>query len=403
MGLGTARLWLSSLFSRETQDPPIRRILVLGYAAIGDLIFFLPVLEGLRRHYPEAKIVFVANEYATTKELLPAAGVTDEIWLADWEGKDISVEQKAITQRIRGHGFDLAVLSLSSPAHFFQEALQGIPLRAGHLRVLDTPHSWGLFRHALWKLKRSLVTGELARRVLINRPAWVSQEPEHALVRNLRILDALGIPYQGLPRPRIPISTKHQSAARKALEGQNAAKKRIGVHLGPPKSLYGKMWAPERFGELCARLAREWPVEFVVVGVNEERVALKAAVKAAGRDLDSFVGGRPLLATFALIERCDLFLCNDTGLAKAAMAMGVPTATLWGPVDPAEFGIIWEPEKHLDIRTGIACSPCARMGMPNEGVLNFQTCGHHDCLRGLEVERVFAAIKEKFGPLFSAS
>ena len=119
----------------------------------------------------------------------------------------------------------------------------------------------------------------------------------------------------------------------------------------------------------------------------------------------SWVGRTSLMETCALLARCDLFVSNDTGIAKAAMALGVPTATVIGPSDPGEIGIFWEPEKHLEIRTGIRCSPCARLGMAKTGpgVLNYSNCGHHDCLQKLSVDMVHAAIRAKYPALFSAS
>ena len=40
--------------NRKSEPRPVEKLLILGYAAIGDLIFFLPVLEALRKLYPAA-------------------------------------------------------------------------------------------------------------------------------------------------------------------------------------------------------------------------------------------------------------------------------------------------------------------------------------------------------------
>ena len=113
------------------------------------------------------------------------------------------------------------------------------------------------------------------------------------------------------------------------------------------------------------------------------------------------VGKTSLLEAYAVIESCDLFLNSDSGLAVAAMALGIPTATIWGPVDPLEFGPAWQVERHLAVRREIACSPCARFGMAKEGrgVLNYRVCGHHDCLRRLDVDAVFRALRDKYARL----
>jgi ADP-heptose:LPS heptosyltransferase len=105
-------------------------------------------------------------------------------------------------------------------------------------------------------------------------------------------------------------------------------------------------------------------------------------------------GRASLLETFAVIEACGLTLAPDTGLSKASMALGVPTATLWGPSSPVESGAWWDPERHLDLSTGIECAPCSFSGMPREGRMTWRDCGHRRCLDGLEpgwaAERILA-------------
>lgn len=372
---------------------------MLGYAAIGDLLFFLPVLEALRRAYPKARIVFLANRYAATEELLAATGLADETWYFDWEGPEGASRQAAINRRIHEAGFDLALLTLASPAHYFQWGLRDVPLRCGHRREF-APELSG-WTWAWRRLKRGLITGEFARRALLNRAAWISGlVSEHALTRNLRLLEALGIASPApAPKPSLPLSDGHRKRARELL-GPDSGPPRVGVHLGAPNNQYHKMWAPERFAQLCRGLAQASPARFVLVGSADEAPSARAFL-AVFPEILSLVGRLALLETFAVIERCDLFLSNDTGLAKAAMALGRPTASLLGPSDPEEVGIVWDREKHLEIRTGISCSPCARLGMAREGagVINYATCGHHDCLRRLEVEFASHAIRARYAAI----
>lgn len=384
--VGTARLsW--RLSGRRERERAVERVLVVGYAAIGDLLFFLPVLQAIRQKYPKARITWLANAYPTTQELLPATGLVDDIWLHDWEGPRASAEQGGINVRIAEGGFDLAVLTLSSPAHYFQNGLASIPVRAGHLRVIERGG-------ALARLKRALVTGEYARRAVLNRTVWIGEEREHALSRNLRLLDALGLDKPFDTRPRLPLGPAHRARAEKELPGGPW----IGVHLAIPRGQYGKIWAPERFGRLCAGLARTSKARFVLVGSGEEAESVAAAKKEFAGFVD-LTGKLSLLETFAVIGRCSLFLASDTGLAKAAMALGVPTATWWGPSDPREYGVAWDEEKHLDILTGIWCSPCSRMGMPRLSGLNYLNCGGRDCLAKLDADFAARQLRGKYKEL----
>ena len=386
----SGRLLLRRRLGREAapaREP--ERILVLGYNAIGDFIFFLPVLEGLRRRWPQARLVCLADGAIIGEGLLPGTGLCDEVWSREWESPPPGRREET-ARRIREYGFDLVLMSLAAPAHDYQGAIADIPVRVGHCRDLAAAVGGPLER-----LKRGIVVGEFARRAVLNRPVPMDLG-EHAAARNLRLLEAVGVPISPQKRPALPISDAHRRRAEELMGGARP----IGVHLGPPHSYNHRHWAPQRYAELCAQLSAAGAGPFYLIGGPGEASSVEAAMRAFPGFVP-VVGKLSLLETFAAIERCRLFIASDTGPAKAAMALGTPTVTVWGPSDPKEAGIFWEPEKHLDIRTGIACSPCVTCGMSREGVLNYRTCGHHDCLGRLEAGAVFSAMQAKYPALLA--
>lgn len=310
-------LWLS--LKNRQGERPVKRILILGYAAIGDLIFFLPSLQAIRRGYPEAKITWVANAYPTTLELLPALGLVDDIVLHDWEAPG------AVEPALPEH--DLAVLTISSPAHHFRRTLFGVPVCVGHVRP-------GL------GLKTALVVGEPARRALLTRHVPLDDSRRHAVLRNLDLVEAVGLPRPGLSRPKLPVAAA-------------PVKGRVGIHLAGGPDQYGKLWPEENFRELAARFK---DVVFVEAGKQG------------------------LLDALRLIGSCSVFVSCDTGPAKAAMALGVPTVTLWGPTDPLELGAVWDKELHVDL-TPEGRQPTVRLGMGRPGEVDFDVDEVHEAVR----------------------
>ena len=363
-----------------------RRILVLGYAAIGDLIFLLPTLRVLRDAFPQASITFLADRYAGTEELLPASGLVDDIWLYEHSELAQSRFRREIFRRVRAAGFDALVVSQATPMRAFAQAILGIPLRVGHCRPLIAPHAgWSRLRYAWWRLLRGVVSGEFERLLALNRPVWVDEDREHTVSRNLRLAQALGlaVPKAEASRPELPVTLT-----------EVPDRTMVGLHVGSPLSAYHKIWPVERWGEVCRRLSERFPLRFALFGGPQERDLVRPFAAAFKGEFADLVGRTSLLQTFAAIRRCRLFLSNDTGLSKSAMALGVPTATVWGPSDRPGYGVIWEPEKHLEISLDIACSPCVRMGLRQEGsgVINFDDCGHHDCLNRMTPELVLEAL-----------
>ncbi len=354
---------------------PVRRVLVVGYGAVGDTIFFLPVLEALRKGYPAARIVWLSNPAPVADELIPATKLVDEVWRWEARGKDPE-GRAAVRRRIAEADFDLAVLTLGAPAHEFLAVLADVPIVAGHLRP--------------WRGAKGFVAlGDYARAAAINRPAPVVLG-EHSLARNLRLLRALEVAVPAdAPRPALPIPSAARARAADMLA--NLPAPLVALHLGPKDNQYGKMWAPDRFASLSGRLATAWGGSFLLIGSAEEKEAESLFRAAGGRAARSMVGATGLLETFAVLERCALLISNDTGPAKAAAALGVPTATLWGPSSPEEFRSPWDPERHLDVRTGVRCSPCSWMGMSSRPY-NYSNCGARECLAKLDVEATAAAV-----------
>jgi ADP-heptose:LPS heptosyltransferase len=366
----------------------LQRLLILGYGGIGDTIFFLPVLEALRRALPGARLTWVSSGLITpsvAEVLIPAMGLVDEVWSWNFEDEEGLRRRSEFAARARAADFDAAVLTMASPAHYFAPALARVPVVAAH-------------RFPGLTLKRRLILGEPSRAALGGRAATVLGA-EHSVFRNFRLLDALEIPVADpLARPHLPVG---EPARARAAERMGAADGPVvGVHLGPPTSYNFRAWAPERFGALIGVLARTWPeARFALIGGPEEASSAARARAAAPAGLLDLVGDAPLPETFALIERCALFISCDTGLSKAAMALGVPTATLWGPSSTVESGAYWDAERHLDLATGIFCSPCSYSGMPRDGRLTYLICGHHACLAEMSVEWVCGRILARWPAL----
>jgi ADP-heptose:LPS heptosyltransferase len=361
---------------------PVRNLLVIGYGAIGDTLFFLPTVQALRAAHPQARLVWLSNPAPVADELIPTTGLADEIWRWDAQAHD-PAGRAALNARIASTDFDLAVLSLGAPAPEFIGGLRGIPVVAGHL------FPW-------YGLRRFVTFGDYARRALVNRAA-AAPAREHALLRNLRLLDALDVPR---PDPAVrPLPTATAAVRGRAAELLDGlAAPIVAVHLGPVGNQYGKMWAPERYADLTRRIAALGRASVVLVGSADpaEAEAERNFRAAGGLCARSLVGKTDLTVSFAVLERCALLVSNDTGVAKAAGALGVPVATIWGLSDPGEVGIPWDKDKHLDVRTGIACSPCARLGTA-DSAYSYLNCGHRDCLGKLEADFAWRAILERYG------
>lgn len=401
------RLALSLPFAaRDSGRRPVRKVLFLGYAAVGDLIFLLPALKALRDGLPDARLVFVGDDDTGTNELLPPTGLVDEIWRYKHDYIASAAGRRDIARRVAGEGFDAVVVSQGTPLRPFARAILSVPRRVGHVRPVEAPHEgWSAPRYALWRLRRGTVHAEWERRWALTERIVTPEQVEHVVSRNLKLAAALGaaVPAPRDSRPALPLSAAERAFAEKALPAD--PRKTVGLHLGSPRTQFDRLWPTERWAEVARTLVAERGVRLAVLGGADERGRLEAFRASYGGELVDLVGRGRLLESFAAIARCDLFLASDTGPAKAAMASGVPTLTVWGPTSPLDHGIVWEPEKHVDVALGIACSPCVRMSLRREGsgVINYSTCGHHDCMAQLTPAVVLGQIEKRYASLLGAA
>jgi ADP-heptose:LPS heptosyltransferase len=125
--------------------------------------------------------------------------------------------------------------------------------------------------------------------------------------------------------------------------------------LAPAANWRGKMWPAQRFAQLAERLTSAYGplpgARVAIFAAANERAEAQAVIDAlplASR-IDLVGRTNPLEAAAAL-QRCALFVGNDSGLMHMAAALGVPTLGLFGPSDPALYRP-WGPH------TAIATTP----------------------------------------------
>jgi len=90
----------------------------------------------------------------------------------------------------------------------------------------------------------------------------------------------------------------------------------------------------------------------------------------------------------ALLGRCRVVVGVDSGPMHLAVAQGVPTVHLFGPVDPALFGPWGDPERHrvVILEPRLPCMFCNRLDYRVEEL------SAHPCVRDISGEAVLAAV-----------
>ena len=158
------------------------------------------------------------------------------------------------------------------------------------------------------------------------------------------------------------------------------------VAFAPGSNLQSKLWPLERFEAVGRALIERFDVWPVIVGGPEDTAAGAKLLQAWGRGVNA-AGALPVRQSAALLERCGLFVGNDTGTMHLAAACNVPCVALFSARDlPGK----WEPmgEHHTVLRKSVPCAGCMLVRCDAQDRL---------CLRLIEVDEVVAAASAVLG------
>jgi len=286
------------------QHPDVKRILLLEFWNIGDVVLTLPFLQQLRVIFPSARVVLVGRPHA--RELLAPSGLVDEFIETDltWQHPSRSFNPLAypwsdiwrLARSLRAHKFDIAFQCRPHIREYVILALSGAKRRVG---VSMT--GWDRL---------------LTDRVSVN--PFREQKKESWL----RLLEPFGGRRVAVP-PRLEAEESAEQWASRflATRGVTTEDLLIGVH--PGASVPSKRWPIERFAEVVNKL----------VGRRGVRVIVFVEPSGYGSALDARDGrilvreGLPEMV--ALLGRCDLLVCNDSGPMHIAGALGVPCVAVF--------------------------------------------------------------------------
>lgn len=308
-------------------------ILIIRTSALGDIVHSLPVLSALRRHYPEARIAWVAEKvFAPLLHDHPHVDTVFEVRMRGWRQSLGSAQTRREVRRtwaaIRRFKADVAIDLMGNHKGGLLACLSGARNTVGARRRDRREGS-----SAIW-LRQRLPTPS-----------------RHAVDRYLDLLAALEIPRQPADFDPDHILPHLPDSAHGVLQQCPTSFVTIQAGAGWGNKTYPPAW----WGTVAQGLADDPGIDVrVPIAPGEEHLA-EAIVEAsdgAAKAIDA--KGFPLLA--ALLRRSALVLGGDTGPIHLAHALGRPVVSVIGPTDPWRNGPYNDPDSVL--WKELPCSNC---------------------------------------------
>lgn len=332
------------------------RIAVFRALNLGDMLCVIPALRALRAAFPHAHITLIGLESARPV-VARFPQYVDELVL--FPGHAAFPEQPLRSEELAGFYHDMR-------ARRFDLVLQmhGSGLHSNRIVQNMAPVCWAGFVPE---------TGLAEEGRLLPWPDYL-----HEIHRYLALLRYLGVDAAN-DSLELPVD---EDDCRQAIDIANRhglhLKHTVFIHAGA--RLASRRWPVARFAAVADALVEEsWQV--ALTGSRDESALLEElqSIARQGGRFANLCGLTGLGTLAALLQRCRLLICNDTGISHVAAGVGACSVVIASGSDVRR----WRPldrQRHTVLHVPVQCRPCA-----------YESCPvGHPCALGIEVEQVLA-------------
>jgi lipopolysaccharide heptosyltransferase I len=292
---------------KKLQNP--RRILIVRFSAIGDVMHSVPLLAALRMRFPNTEIAWLTEE--KNAQLLNGHWALDRLilapkrWMKNWAGA------MQLRNRLQRYAPDITIDTQSLLKSSVAAYLAGAKIRIGFGGSDAREGSWWF------------------------NNLRVKADAEHIIERNLQLLMPFGV--EGcsvafdLPECERVRQNVQWMLQREGLYGNFAA---VNVGAATPS----RLWRKERYAAVAKELLEQWNLPTLVLWAGEtERKAAETVVQQA--DGAAILAPDTSLAELVSIcRRATLFIGSDTGPLHIAVAAGTRCISLHGSTSARRSG-----------------------------------------------------------------
>lgn len=288
----------------------IRRVLIIKMSAMGDIIHALPVSAALGEAFPHLELTWAVEE-PFTPLLAGNPYLANILTLPKVHSRHLrsAAFRRDYLHRLRGlrsHRFDLALDLQGLTKSAIVAAASGAPLRLGY--------------HYQREAARFLV-----------RPVEPRPESVHVVEQYLDVARHLGAAPKAVRFPFfIPEEADAGVVAMLCAAGVDPQGPFVAVN--PAAGAARKQWGSVNYATFMDAIRAEMRLPVVMVTADREvAIEVRAAARLPFVDLS---GRTNLKQLAAVLQRCAIHVCGDTGSGHLAAALGRPVVALIGPTDP---------------------------------------------------------------------
>ncbi len=351
------------------------KILVINPFGIGDVLFTTPIIHTLKDSNPQGKIGYLCNRRSSP--LLRDNPYIDYLFIYERDEFDKIKrrnyfawikENIKFLEQIKERHFDLAIdFSLNTQYGFFSW-YAGIKTRIGY----D-------FKGRGWLLTRK-----------IKLPAGYNSK--HIVEYYAALLGFIGLELK-CRKLELFLENENVRHAEEMLErgGIGGSDLLVGIVPGAGRSwggsAYLKHWPAENFARLADKIIENYPAKIIIIGDSSEKEICNKVISGMQHPAIDLSGRTTPGELAALLSKMKLVITNDGGPLHMAVALGIKTVSVFGPVNDVVYGPYPPGKGHIVVKSKVPCRPCYKNFRVSE-------CANpQECLSGINPDEVFSAAK----------
>ena len=344
------------------------RILVNALSGIGDAVMFSPALAVLKKHLHGSKIDMLVM-FRQVGEIYKSNKNVNEIYFIDFlhQSKFKSLWE---IYKIRRNKYDISINVYPSNRKEYNLLNRMLGAKT---RIAS---SYDNFSKANWDFLNTKLKHEVKDR--------------HNVLENFDLvkLAAPEAKEEELSGIEIDVPLEDEVHATEYIIDNNLSDKLlIGFHAGSAlfKRHINKRWAADKYAELAQRLNQKYNAHFFLFGTEMD---VNEYINKKMPEIASIPKSNGIMQSIAIMEKCSLFVSNDTALMHIAAGIKVPTVAIFGYTNYKEL-YPWQNE-HVIIRKELECSPCF-FNSPKSVKCIYTGEDEFKCVKTIEVNEVFDA------------
>jgi len=328
----------------KADSSTIKKILVLRYRSIGDIILSFPAVERLKAAYPEASIDMVIDDVFA--DVCYGHPHIDNVLLHRRKRGEMSrfayfMDYLKFISGLRKRKYDLVVDFHCGPRSALTAFLTGARYRLGNLM-------------------------RARNKLFYNMYPEPGTNDTHTVDVMLRTLEPLGLKAQKKKKSLyLGYNSDDEMYVRNFLEKFDVSDKDRVVMVHPGARVDIKRLPAQKMGEAVRWMTDELGVKVLYAGNDNDLPAIAEIVSYSEKP-GLMATNLTLGQLAALIKSCDMFIGNDSGPMHMAAALDVPIVAFFGPSDPK----VWSPwgARGKIVRcTPMPCMPCDQKNCPYLG------------------------------------